>query len=60
MPSAKHLRLYGETTGTRKPVVPVPSAPEPKVPDFAIEGGFVNDRSGEKTKDARKKGYRTK
>lgn len=53
MPSSKHERLYGVTTPR-----PPKKKKEEAVPDFAVEGGFVNDASGERTKEARDTGHR--
>ena len=50
MPSSKHERLYGE----RKPRRKVNQAPS------YVEGGLINDRSGQATKRLRRQGFQLK
>ena len=64
MPSSKHERLYGgeiQKRQKKKQGEPLTSGQTQEVvdavPDFAVEGGFVNDASGEASADAARKGY---
>ena len=64
MPSSKHERLYGGEIQKRQkkkqgePLTPGQTeAVVEAVPDFAVEGGFINDASGEATKETKRKGY---
>ena len=65
MPSSKHERLYGavvQKEQKKKQGEPLTPGQTDKVieavPDFAVEGGFINDASGEATKKAKGQGYR--
>ena len=67
MPSSKHERLYGavvQKEQKKKQGEPLTPGQRDKVvdavPDFAVEGGFINDASGEATKKARERGFQDK
>ena len=64
MPSSKHERLYGAPAQKdQKKKVGAPMTPGQleamleagQVPDAVVEGGFVNDRTGEATERERKR-----
>ena len=66
MPSSKHERLYGaavQKAQKKKQGEPLTSGQTQEVveavPDFAVEGGFINDRTGEATQQYRRRGYRS-
>ena len=66
MPSSKHERLYGAVVQKEQkkkqgePLTPGQTeAVVEAVPDFAVEGGFINDASGEATKKRRAEGHRS-
>ena len=66
MPSAKHERLYGASVQKEQkkkqgePLTPGQTEEVvDAVPEFAVEGGLVNDASGEATKRAKASGYRS-
>ena len=48
MPSSKHERLYGKSRKVKQ------------VPSFAVEGGFIDDRSGQATRRVRRRGFQVR
>lgn len=57
MPSAKQERLYGspvQKSQHKRQGTPM----TPGQTQQMVEGGFINDRSGQATKAMRKRGYR--